>query len=222
MSFFDIFKRKNNVYCYTEEEMEQFENFVEENWGKYYKLFHEVVSPDVHIDIIIVPPTDRDNYYKLVTMGMGSYTMKIPSNLHQEELERAELVIYLPANWSINSSEDKNFWPINILRVLARYPLQSSSWLGIGHTISIDANNTPFANNTGFCSILLLEAFNRNFQPLNFRLKEKGKINFYQIFPLYKEELEYAQNNDSQALLNLFSNEDINPVVNINRKNYGK
>ena len=44
------------------------------------RLFHEIVSPDIHLDIIIVPPTEKNNYYKLITMGMGAYGMNVPDN----------------------------------------------------------------------------------------------------------------------------------------------
>ena len=49
----------------------------------------------------------------------------------------------------------------------------------------------------------------------------KGKINFYQLFPLYKEELEYKMEHDAETLLDLFSDDDIVPIVNIDRVNYG-
>ena len=52
--------------------MEQYESYIEEQFGPYTEVFHELVSPDIHLDIIIVPPTDKNPYYKLITMGMGA------------------------------------------------------------------------------------------------------------------------------------------------------
>ena len=44
--------------------------------------------------------------------------------------------------------------------------------------------------------------------------------NFYQLFPLYLNELNYKQENSFQMLLDLFDDDDIVPVINIERKNY--
>ncbi len=217
MGLFDKLK----LYLYSEKELEIYENFIKEQFGEYKEVFHEIVSPDIHLDIIIIPPTDRNNYYTLITMGMGAYKMKVPRELKQYNLERAELVIYLPPTWNIKSSKEEDYWPIRQLKASARVPIQCNTWLGYGHTVSADEENTQYASNTGFCSIMLLTAVNNNHETLNLSLKNKGKINFYQLFPLYKEELEYNQKTDVDTLLELFDENDITPIVNIDRKNYG-
>ena len=67
---------------------------------------------------------------------------------------------------------------------------------------------------------MLVNALNQDYENLDFRMSSKGKINFYQLFPLYKEELDYKQRNGANVLLDLFDEEDIMPIVNMNRKNY--
>lgn len=223
MKFFDKFRKKetvNEMYLYTEQELEEYEKFIMEQFGEYKEVIHEIVSPDIHLDIIVVPPTENSNYYKLITMGMGAYKMNIPSELKEQELERAELVLYLPPTWNIKSDKEDDYWPIRQLKVLARIPIQCNAWLGYGNTVSSDPKNSPYADNTKFCSMALLPAFNKNYEQIDLRLKNKGKINFYQVFPLYKEELEYKMKNNMNALLDLFD-EDVTPIVNNDRKNYG-
>lgn len=218
-----LFNKKKSIsdsmYLYTEKELNEYEKFIMKEFGEYKNVFHEIVSPDIHLDVIIIPPTKTNNYYKLITMGMGAYKMNVPEELKEYNLERAELVLYLPPTWDINSNKEEDYWPIRQLKALARLPLQCNTWLGYGHTVSSDQENTPYATNTKFCSMMLLNALNKDYKELNLKLKNKGKINFYQIFPLYKEELEYKQNHDATTLLDLFSDEDIMPVVNISRKN---
>lgn len=208
------------MYLYSEKDLEDYEKYIKDNWGEYYEVFHEILSPDIHLDIIVVPPTENNNYYKLITMGMGAYQMNVPENLKQYELERAELVIYLPTTWNIKSNREEYYWAIRQLKSLARLPLQCNTWLGFGHTVSSDENNTPYAKNTDFCSMMLLEAKNNKGEKLDLRLEDAGKINFYQLFPLYKEELESKLNSDAESLLKLFSEDDLKPIVNIERKNY--
>lgn len=216
-------KNKTNEikYAYTKEELEILENFIKDNYGDFDLVLHEKVSSGIHLDIAIVPPTEKHNYYKLVTMGMGSYLMNVPESLKSYNLERAELVLFLPSTWDINSAKEEDYWPIRYLKVLARLPIENHSWLGFGHTVSANNENTTYASNTNFCSIMLLTALNNQNSKLNLNLKNRGKINFYQLYPLYKEELEYKMNHDSIALLNLINDKDLSPVLNIKRKNYG-
>lgn len=207
------------LYVYTEEEMDIYEKFIEENFGEFESVFHEIYSPDIHLDIIIVPPTEENNYYKLITMGMGAYEMSVPSELKEYNLERAELVLYLPPTWNINSGKEEDYWPIRCLKSLARLPVEDDTWLACRHTISSDRDNTPYADNTKFCSILLLMALNKEFKVPRLQLGEKGEINFYQLFPLYEEELEYIFENGVDELFELFNDEDLMPILNIHREN---
>lgn len=224
MGLFDVFKKRKNKqeqYLYTESEMEQYETYIAEQFGEFDGVFHEIVSPDIHLDVIIVPSTAENNYYKLITMGMGAYKMNVPDELSPYELERAELILYLPPTWNVGSDKEEDYWPIRQLKGTARIPVQCDTWLGYGHTVSADAENTPYADNTGFCSMMLLDGVNPSGEELNLRMESIGKINFYQLFPLYKEELEYKQGTDADALLDLFNESDRTPIINISRKNYG-
>lgn len=224
MSFFDTFRRKksvtDNMYLYTDQELDLYETYIMNEFGHYDEVIHEIVSPDIHLDIIVVPPTEENNYYKLITMGMGAYRMNIPEELKEYELERAELVMFLPPTWNIKSEKEEDYWPIRQLKIVARLPIQCNTWLGYGHTIASDEKYTPYAMNTQFCCMLLLNALNNNYDNLNLKMNTKGKINFYQLVPIYKEELEFKQCNDVNKLLELFNDEDLNPVININRINY--
>ncbi|MBM6965116.1 suppressor of fused domain protein [Massilimicrobiota timonensis] len=223
MGLIDKLKKKktDHMYLYTDKELDLYEKYIEETFGHFHEVFHEIVSTDIHLDIIIVPPTDKRPYYKLITMGMGAYRMNVPDKWREYELERAELVLYLPSTWNINSSQKEDYWPIRQLKILARLPIECHTWLGYGHTISSDEENTPYANNTQFCSMMLVDALDNQGENLDLRMKTKGKINFYQLFPLYQEELEFKQKHNAETLLNLFDDEDLIPIVNIHRRNYG-
>lgn len=226
MALLDRFKKKKdldkNMYLYELKEIEQYEKFITDNYGKFDKVFHEVLSPDIHLDVIIIPPTEEDDYYKLITMGMAPYKMNVPDNLKDYELERAELVLYLPKDWNIESNKEEDYWPIRQLKSIARLPINCNTWLGLGHTISSDEENTEYASNTKFCSMLLLNALNKNYEKPTLKMERLGKINFYQLFPLYEEELKYKLENGMDKLCDLFTEEDIMPIVNIKRKNYCK
>lgn len=225
MGLFDMFKKKensdnNNMYLYSEEELKDYEKYIREQFGDWTGVIHEIVSPDIHLDIIVVPPTKESNYYKLITMGMGAYKMNVPNQLKQYQLERAELVMYLPATWDIKSNKEEDYWPIRQLKTLARLPIQSNSWLGLGHTVSSDANNSVYASNTDFCSMLLLFPFDNNCDPVkNLDLTNNKRINFYHLFPIYEDELKFVHENGWRAFIDLTDDSIVRPI-NIKRDSF--
>ena len=211
------------LYLYTEKRLDKVENFIKKEYGAYDEVFHEIVSPDVHLDIVIVPPTDEQPYYKLVTMGAGAYKMNVPNELKKYKLERAEYVIFLPKEWDIKSDKEEYYWAIRQLKAIARLPINCDSWLAFGHTVTANEDSSPVAENTKFNSFVLLNSIGKNNQivkPLKLNLFEE--INFYQLFPLYQEELEYKLEHSLDDLFNKIAEEDLDFIVNINRKNYGK
>lgn len=213
--------KEKPIYLYTQEEGTEYEKYIKENIGEFDKVYHELYSPDIHVDILIIPPTEKQNYYKLVTMGMGAYKMNVPEIIKDKGYDRAELVMYLPPDWNLKFKKEEDGWVIRQLKLIARTAIEENSWVGFGHTFSGDAEATiPFANNTKLSSTVLLYALDKEYEQLHFHLPNKDIINFYQVFPLYKEELEYKQKHGTEALMKLFDDEDIIPIVNINRKNY--
>lgn len=225
MGWLDKFRRKKQqmvIYNYLEEELNEYEAYIEKALGGYDEVFHEIVSPDIHLDIIIVPPTNTHPYYKLVTMGMGAYTMAVPEDLKTSSLEHAELVIYLPKDWDIRSCDERDYWPIRYLKILGRLPLECDTWLGYGHSVHGNQEMEPLADNTQLNSFVLLNANDLNGKIMKLELSSGKTINFYQLFPLYQEELEIKQAYSTEALIELFNNEDRFPILNIQRKNYGK
>ena len=187
---------------YTEEEMEAVEGHIEQYFGKVENVFHELVSPDIHVDICMVPPTEERDYCTLVTMGMGAHRMNVPEELVEYKLERAELAIALPADWKLDQEsmkDEKWYWPIRLLKSLARLPINCDSWLGHGHTVE---NREPFADNTKLCTATLIGPQDTEDGSEVCTLPGGEEVNFYQVIPLYEDELDYKLEHDTDALLN--------------------
>ena len=202
---------------YTGEEMEAVEGHIEQYFGEVENVFHEIVSPDIHVDICIVPPTEERDYYTLVTMGMGAHRMNVPEELAEYKLERAELAIALPADWKLDrqSMQDERwYWPIRLLKVLARLPIASDTWLGFGHTMD---NEEDFAENTKLCAAILTGPQSTEEGGEVGTLPGGEEVNFYQVIPLYRDELEYKMEHDADALLDKMNG--ISFVVNPTRQN---
>ena len=99
-------KNKNESFFYDDNEITVLENHIEEYFGKFHDVYHEIVSPDIHVDIAIIPPDEKRDFYTLVTMGMGAYKMNVPGGLKEYRLERAELMVTLPSDWKINNNAE--------------------------------------------------------------------------------------------------------------------
>ena len=186
---------------YTEEEMEAVEGHIQQYFGEFENVFHELSSPDIHVDICVVPPSKERNYYTLVTMGMGAHRMNVPEELAEYKLERAELAIALPGNWKLKHEDLKNerwYWPIRLLKTLARLPIASDTWLGFGHTMD---NEEDFAKGTKLCAAILTGPQDTEDGSEVCILPGGEEVNFYQVIPLYREELEYKMEHDAGALL---------------------
>ena len=196
--------RKNSEpEVYSEDEMSAIEQHIKNTFGEFDNVFHELVSPDIHVDICVVPPSERRNYYTLVTMGMGAHRMNVPKELAEYKLERAELAIALPPDWKLDKDsmqEQRWYWPVGLLKVLARLPISNDTWLGFGHTME---KQSPFAEDTELCAAILTGLQDMDLDTCGEVCILPGgeEVNFYQVLPLYREEMEYKLEHDADALL---------------------
>lgn len=202
---------------YSEDEIDIIEKHIEHYYGNFEFVFHEKVSPDIHVDICLIPPSEECNWYTLVTMGMGAHLMNVPNQLKEEQLERAELVICLPEYWKLDKEhlkDEKWYWPIRLLKELARFPGENNTWLGWGHTVSYDG---PLSYTTELCASILINPPCGNVGGNTCTLPDGEEVNFYQVIPLYGNELEYKLKNGTQKLLDKMNDNIL--LVNPHRLN---
>ena len=206
------------VAVYTEKEIKTIESHIEKFFGKYKNVLHEIVSPDIHVDICVIEPTKKRNYYTLVTMGMGAHKMNVPSELESDKIDRAELLITLPSDWDLQSSDETAYWVTRWLKVMARLPIEHDTWLGWGHTVP---NGEPFAENTKLSGMLVTMPHFFGEKSTSCKLPDKDIVCFYQLIPLYEDEMQFKIDNGAGSLLELFRlafGDDWNGVVEITRK----
>ena len=195
---------------------------IEKYFGGFVKAIHDDHDPKYPIDIVIIPPRMEFNYYTLVTVGLSLYKMNVPEDLAEQKLERAELLINLPKDWDLSKAaqdDEKWFWPIHMLLATAHFALQNPEvWLATQQTLMDGENGVPFAHNTKLCGEILL--FPGVFGENSFvcQVPNGEEVNFYQVIPLYKEEVHYKIANGAGAFLDLCPDE-ILEVINPTRLN---
>lgn len=204
----------------NEKNIEAISNHIEAYIGPVERVFHELVSDLVHVDIHWIKPTPKRPVHTLVTSGMSDRPMVVPDECI--DMQYAELAITLPANWKLSQDdfEDESwYWPIRTLKMLARLPHEFDTWLGIGHTVPNGDPVEPYAANTSFCCALIMPPvfFDDGFEELH--LDDGSTINFYSVFPIYEDEMNFKLTKGLDAVFGKFEKFAINDTIDINRKN---
>ncbi|GGG72025.1 suppressor of fused domain protein [Paenibacillus radicis (ex Gao et al. 2016)] len=195
---------------------------VEKHIGPIESVYHEIISDLIHLDILFVPPTKERDYMTLVTCGMSNLPMTVPEGA--EAFRYAELMICLPASWKISEESfksEEHYWPIRSLKTLARLPHEYNTWLYADHTIP---NNNPvenYAKNTKLSGMMLtlptaVESPNEFY---TLAISPDKEVHFFNLLPLYNEEMNYKLKHGADALLEKLDQAGINLIVDPSRKN---
>lgn len=208
------------------ENIDAISNHIEKHIGKITSVFHELVSDKVHIDIHWVKPSPDRPFHTLVTSGMSDKPMNVPNGV--TDMEYAELLILLPPSWNISAEpyglmekafgDENNYWPVRWLKHIARFPHEYDTWIGPNHTIPNGEHADPFSENTNLGCMFIYPSICLPSEFTQLKLNNK-LINFYALYPIYKEEMDYKLNNGADALLDKFEKYRISNIVDVNRVN---
>lgn len=203
---------------YSLSQIKSIEAHIEKYFGKIAYVNHEIVSPDIHLDIYVVEPTREKDYYTLITVGMGAHKMNVPKGYNKNKCSRAELIITLPKSWELSLEAEKWYWPTRLLKDLGRLPINSNTWLGYGHTVSNQVQYDESTELSGAYIFFPYEAKN-NEKCFRCKISMLEFVNFYQVIPIYEEEMNYKIENGISKFENLFP-EDYNFIVDPKRKSF--
>ncbi|MEM1061178.1 MAG: suppressor of fused domain protein [Planctomycetota bacterium] len=193
---------------------------VERHVGPIESVFHEIVSPTVHIDIHRVAPSEDRPFTTLVTTGMAELPMTVPDGL--DEWAHAELVLLLPPDWPVDEEswkDERHYWPVRWMKKLARFPHEYSTWFCFGHSMPNGDPPEPFHESTKLCGWLLISpvAFETEFAQLT---RDDGPtISFWLMLPLYGEEMDFKLRHETDALLEKLAGRGVEPVLDPQRVN---
>jgi Suppressor of fused protein (SUFU) len=197
------------------ENIDRITNHIEAHIGPVATVFHEIISDLMHIDIHIVEPSPERNCYTLVTSGMSDRAMNAPEEY--AEFRFSELLISLPPDWPMNQeswNDEANYWPIRMLKFLARFPHEYQTWLWALHTIPNGNPPEPFACNTQMTGVLLLPPITlpEEFQELV--IDSQKTIYFHSVVPLHSDEMELKLKKGAEALFDGFEKQGVSELLN--------
>lgn len=186
-------------------------------------VYHEILSDLVHIDVHVLRGPRAEDGTILYTTGMSDLPMSLPEEISdREDLKYAELYMLLPGDWNVGeagqASQDmpyESFWPIQMMKFLARFPHEYQTWLGWGHTIPNGPEYTPICEGVGFGGAVLTQL-----SLVPELTTESGKeIQMLMLIPAYKEEIEYKLKYGMEGLDRRFAEGSLPLVLDIHRPN---
>jgi hypothetical protein len=193
---------------------------IDRHVGDDGQVFHEIVSDKLHIDVFIVPPNSSDRpYHTLVTSGMSEFPMNTGDDAY--DLRYAELCILLDPDWQLTMEAYKDerwYWPLRLLKTLARYPSETGSWLGYGHSVASADPPEPYAPGTGLCAAVLMPPVSLG-EPFFEMTRADGAItHFWTVIPLHESELRLKMGEGLEALTEAFDRSGVTDVVRHDRQ----
>ena len=185
-------------------------------------VFHEIVSDDLHIDIHWLPPAPQRPYHTLVTSGMAERRMNTPEEM--SAFSHAELVILLEPEWPVSMrafEQERHYWPVRLLKTLARFPFENDTWLGHGHTVATTNPPEPFAEGTELAACILLPPLTLGEEFWRMGRAGRPDVYFWAVVPIYREELQLKLERGTDALMDALDRSRIDDVVSQSRPRAG-
>lgn len=198
--------------------LQEIEQHIEKHLGKIDSVYHELISDLVHIDVFVIKPTPERNFITLITSGMSHRPMQAPPEV--AEYQYAELLICLPPDWPLNEAalkDEKHYWPIRQLKMLARFPHEYDTWLWYGHTIPNGDPPKPFAANTKLTGVILAPPTLAPEEFFTLTINEQKTIYFFSLVPLHTNEMETKLQKGSDDLFEHLDQHGVTEVLNIQR-----
>jgi hypothetical protein len=182
------------------ERVQAIEDHIARHIGEVDSVYHEIVSDLVHLDVAMVPASADRSFQTMVTMGMSQRPMALPDEMRRAGVAaRAELVALLPPDWP--ATDPEHFWPLRMLKFVARIPHEYGTWVGAWHTIPNGDPPEPFAQGTALAGVMLAPSMRL---PAEFGtlIRRNGEvIAFLAVVFLTADELAYKLEHGADALL---------------------
>ena len=190
---------------------------VHRHLGQEPWVYHEIISDIVHVDVLVATPTDDRPFNTLMTCGMSQRPMPAPDEL--PDARHAEVMLRLPPDWPLDDeafNDESVYWPIRLLKMLARVPHEYDTWLWHGHTIPNGDPPEPYAPNTELCGAILLGPV---LGPDGFDCAEvAGRlVHVLAAIPIHADEMDLKLEKGAEELADRFDKAGLTEVVDPGR-----
>lgn len=194
--------------------------------GPSSMVLHEIVSDHVHVDVLVFPATARRRFVTLVTSGMSDRPMQVPEPIPERaDLALAELVIAVPEDWfgdrlvmgtTDTGMAEELWWPVRLLKTLARFPHLYRTWLHVGHTVP-NGNPPECYPGTRFNGAILGPPLSWDPGDVGMSV-EGGRLAFLAVYPLHGSEMTLKLNKGADVLFGRLLSAGVTECVDPKRR----
>jgi Suppressor of fused protein (SUFU) len=194
---------------------------IDKTIGPVHTVFHEVVSDDLHIDVHHVKSTLLRRYEVLVTSGMSARPMAVLEG--SSEPRFAEMLVVLPKGWRLSKeafADERNYWPVRLIKSLARFPHHCNTWLGFGHTVAngeSEETTRPYVDGTSLCASIVLPPSTLGEAAWAMKCRDGDDVFFWAAVPLHMSELKFKLAHGVDPLLDLFDQSRVTERIDSTR-----
>ncbi|WP_168169456.1 suppressor of fused domain protein [Pseudonocardia sp. HH130629-09] len=191
-------------------------------------------SDEIKINVHLYPSTEGRPFLTLATCGMGLTRMNVNDTssievrdlstgavvaapddfVGNEEYSRAELLLYLPADWDFGDPD--GYVPLQLLVRLARYPHRESTWLGPEQTVSNGPGFEPFFEGSLLAASYFLPAVLEQEEFFHFDIGDGAHLHVLWVQPITIGEC-HLKRTEGPAELNVRLMENDVLVLDIDR-----
>lgn len=192
--------------------------YLEAHLGPVETVFHELVPGSVRVDALIVGPAEERPFRTLVTCGMAERAMVAPEGLEPHRF--AELLLCLASDWPLSqeaTADEASYWPLRLLKRLARLPHDHETWLWARHTVPNGDPPERWAPGTDLCAVVLappqlvLDGFGR--------FDADGvPVQLLAVVPLHEDELRLKLDCGGDRLLERLRSFGVNELLDPRRQ----
>ena len=191
--------------------------YLEERLGPIAGTFRDSTPRAGSIDVVQIPPTEKRPWRALVTVGMSRRPMAVPAEVAASP--HLELLFALPADWPAEESEFQrpaNFWPVQVLRALARLPHDAGSWLASGHVVPNGDPPRPYLEGSPFCAAVLLPPLSVEGGLSGFPIPGR-RMEVLAVVPLHLDEWQFSLDRGVSLLLKRLDRAAVTDVLDPKR-----
>jgi hypothetical protein len=190
---------------------------IEEHITRYFgapdTVWHEMASDLVHIDVHVTPPSPDRPRYTLVTTGMSDRPMNVPPAVDDRY---AELMMQLPPDWPLTAyalSDEPAYWPVRLLKTIARLPHAYSTWIGPGHSIPNGDPPEPYAPGVRFTGVLVAPMLHCEDAARTIVTGDGRRISLLALIPIHEAELNLKLASGTGALYDAFDRAGVSEML---------
>ncbi len=209
-------KETQDIMGFPEQDPSAFRALREEVYEAFFgepeTVSHELLPLVPHIDVFVYPPGHANRpFYTLASSGMSDVPMPLPEGLDRSHARR-EIILYC---------ETPDDTAINLVRHMARFPSEYSTWLDHGHTIPNGDPPAPIFDGSVLSAVLFLYTIVRPDNQLADQVVLDGDpVHFLWLVPITQAELDHKLNHGCDALLDVFDTVKHPVVLDRQRASY--